>query len=75
MNTFIPISRDELEEGIKAIDTISESLLLMAYNCNAGRMENYDSSDFLCDLPALALLRLRLRDAIDCIQRHEAKTA
>ena len=74
MSTFA-IGINELQEGIQTIDQVIESLALKAYQAREGTLANCDADDFLLDVPELAMLRLRLRDAIDCIQRHEAKTA
>lgn len=67
MNAFI--SADEMREGIQTIEQVVEALLLKAYQAREGTLANCDADDFLCDVPELTMLRLRLKDALGYIER------
>ncbi len=67
MNAFI--SADEVREGIQTIEQVIETLLLKAYQAREGTLANCDADDFLVDVPELTMLRLRLKDALDYIER------
>ena len=63
------LSADEMREGIQTIDQVIETLSLRAYQAREGTLANCDADDFLVDVPELAMLRLRLKDALDHIER------
>ena len=73
-NTFFPIDPEDICNGIRAIENITDTLLLRAGDAEAGRLGTCcDKDDFLADLPGLTALKLALRYELDRINRQQAK--